>query len=143
MMASAEKKTVTTETFTLVLSSEEAAFLLDLLFGHVNGTGPRKHSNDIGSALDAAGVDRSAMRHLGSGIVSYKDPEPVKKNNAPLQVGDRVKVIEDWTNRDPSIIGDVGKLTQIDPEDDGGMVYEIEWPDGGSNWVKRVERVTD
>jgi hypothetical protein len=136
-MATAEKKTVTQEAFTVVLDAEEAEFLHDLLYRHVDGAGPRKYSDSISSALRGAGVNMEAFIGLGSGTVTYKDfPELADE---PLKVGDIVKAFG------TSLVGvdvdqQTGKLLDIDSGD--RWPYYVDFGDR-CRWVESVERVTD
>jgi hypothetical protein len=141
MMASAEKKIVKTETFTLALSSEEASALFDLVYRHVNGVGAREHLDKIGEALDCAGVEKHTFMALGSGIVTYEDPKPAK-SDAPLKVGEHVRVTRSWLR---DYIGLTGVLIAIERFEDGDDApYRVEFPDGvNSGWHQEVERVAD
>lgn len=159
-MATAERKTVkvekvvkaTEDVIALELTKDEAETLAVILckVGGSPSYSPRGHADSIQGALVEVGVMANeydfydlpaySLVERGSGITFKGYPE-TKANDRPIEVGDRVKILDVRFVENPSrFVNRVGTVSHIDPRD-RVLTYEVEFEDNTAIWAKSVERV--
>jgi hypothetical protein len=140
------KKTVTVmeDAVSLLLSKEEAETLRSI-FRKIGGSpvnSPRKHADSIDDALQGAGIASMSARIQGghTNSIYFADyEEEAAKSDAPLEVGERVRIVGGCTQSRHN--GETGVIVEIDSYDPN-LPYRVKHSEG-AHWAKHVERVSD